>query len=155
LTCKPGRYTRDIDDYELLVPRKVDEQGAFVSHVLPNFYRVDDRRRKRDAPIESEKVHYGIQLDGEDHVVELWPNHGLLSPGMVVETRQSGPATDLSNVKIRPAVNEQCHYIGRIKGQPDSRVALSTCDGVVSKFRSATAAAAGCRLQAGCVVLTL
>jgi hypothetical protein len=117
----------------------VDHHGAFVSHSLPNFYKQDTKRRKRDAPFDYEKVHYGIHLDGDDHVVELWPNHGLLSPGLVVETRQPGPATDFTKLKIRPVVDEQCHYTGRIKGQPGSRVALSTCDGIVSKLHTANA----------------
>ncbi|XP_021941801.1 A disintegrin and metalloproteinase with thrombospondin motifs 7-like isoform X1 [Zootermopsis nevadensis] len=131
-----GRYTKGIGDYDLLVPVRVDPEGSFVSHSLPSFFQQDVRRRKREARADSERVHYGINLDGQDHVVELWPNHGLISPGFVVETRQSGSASDLNRLKIRSVNDSQCHYTGRIKGQPESRVALSTCDGIVGHIRT-------------------
>ncbi|KDR11853.1 A disintegrin and metalloproteinase with thrombospondin motifs 7 [Zootermopsis nevadensis] len=131
-----GRYTKGIGDYDLLVPVRVDPEGSFVSHSLPSFFQQDVRRRKREARADSERVHYGINLDGQDHVVELWPNHGLISPGFVVETRQSGSASDLNKLKIRSVNDSQCHYTGRIKGQPESRVALSTCDGIVGHIRT-------------------
>jgi hypothetical protein len=131
-----GRYTRDVSDYQLLVPRKVDHQGSFVSYSLPNFFHQDTKRRRREARLDDEKVHYGIHFDGSDHVVELWPNHGLLSPGFVVETRASGAASDLNKVKIRSVDNTQCFYFGRVKGQDDSRVALSLCSGLSGHIRT-------------------
>jgi hypothetical protein len=131
-----GRYTREVSDYQLLVPRKVDHEGSFISYTLPNFFHQDHKRRRRDARVDDEKVHYGIHFDGHDHVVELWPNHGLLSPGFVVETRTSGSATDLNKLKIRSVDNTQCHYFGRIKGQDDSRVALSLCSGISGHIRT-------------------
>jgi hypothetical protein len=49
----------------------------------------------------------------------------------------------LEQAETRSAVDEQCHYTAWIKREPDARVALSTCSGVVSKLYSANAAAAG------------
>jgi hypothetical protein len=133
-----GRYTRDVGDYQLLVPRKVDHQGSFVSYSLPKFFQQDThtKRRRRDASLDDDKVHYGIHFDGNDHVVEMWPNHGLLSPGFVVETRASGAATDLNKLKIRSVDNTQCLYSGRIKGEDNSRVALSLCSGLSGHIRT-------------------
>ncbi|PNF21231.1 hypothetical protein B7P43_G04192 [Cryptotermes secundus] len=131
-----GRYTRDIQDYEVLVPRKIDHQGSFVSYSLPHFFERDTSRTKRHARLDHEKVHYGIHFDGKDHLVELWPNHGLFSPGMVLETRASGAATDLNKLKIRSVEDKNCHYTGRIKGEHDSRVALSACDGLAGHIKT-------------------
>jgi hypothetical protein len=125
------------------VQGKVDHQGSFVSHSLPNFFKQDTKRRKRDVHLDSERVHYGIHLDGKDRVLELWPNHRLLSSGLVLETRQSGAAIDLNKLKIRSVEDTQCHYTGWIKGKPGSRVALSTCSGIVSKRYSANGAVEG------------
>jgi hypothetical protein len=131
-----GRYTRHVADYELLVPRKVNHQGSFVSFSLPNFFERDINRRKREARLDDERVHYGIHFDGKDHVVEMWPNHGLLAPGFVVETRPSGAATDLNKVEIRSVGDTQCHYTGWIKGEHGSRVALSVCSGLAGHIRT-------------------
>ncbi|PNF34596.1 hypothetical protein B7P43_G05875 [Cryptotermes secundus] len=131
-----GRFTRHVDDYELLVPRKVDHQGSFVSYSLPHFFERDTNRWKRNARFDDERVHYGIHFDGKDHVVEMWPNHGLLAPGFLVETRPSGAATDLNKVKIRSVGDTQCHYTGWIKGEHGSRVALSVCNGIAGHIRT-------------------
>ncbi|XP_033607192.1 A disintegrin and metalloproteinase with thrombospondin motifs 7-like [Cryptotermes secundus] len=66
----------------------------------------------------------------------MWPNHGLLAPGFLVETRPSGAATDLNKVKIRSVGDTQCHYTGWIKGEHGSRVALSVCNGIAGHIRT-------------------
>lgn len=131
-----GRYTQDIHDYEVLVPHKIDEYGSFVSYSLPNFFEQDSKRPKRHARLDHERVHYSIHFGGRDHMVEMWPNHRLLSPGLVLETRSSGVATDLNKLKIRSVENKHCHYTGRIKGERGSRVALSVCSGLAGHIRT-------------------
>jgi hypothetical protein len=45
-----GRYTRNIKDYEVLAPRKLNQDGDFLSYSLLHFYEHDpSRRRKRPA----------------------------------------------------------------------------------------------------------
>jgi hypothetical protein len=69
-----GRYTRNIKDYEVLAPRKLNQDGDFLSYSFQHFYEHDpSRRRKRNLPDDSEVVHYGLRFDGKDHHVELWP----------------------------------------------------------------------------------
>jgi hypothetical protein len=112
-----GRYTRNIKDNEVLAPRKLNQDGDFLSYSLPHFYEHDpSRRRKRSLLDDSEKVHYGLTFDGKDHHVELWPNHDFISPGMMIEERGIGASLDISNVKIRRANTTRCHYTGRVRG---------------------------------------
>jgi hypothetical protein len=83
-----GRYTRNIRDYEMLAPRKLNRDSDFLFYSLPHFYEHDPiRRRKRSLLDDSEKVHYGLTFDGKDHHVELWPNQDFISPGMMIEER--------------------------------------------------------------------
>jgi hypothetical protein len=108
-----GRYTR----YEVLAPRKLNQDGDFLSYSLPHFYEHDSsRRRKRSLPDDSEKVHYGLTFDGKDHHVELWSKHYFISPGMMIEKRGVGASLDINIVKIRRANTTQCHYTGRVRG---------------------------------------
>ncbi|KDR20850.1 A disintegrin and metalloproteinase with thrombospondin motifs 12, partial [Zootermopsis nevadensis] len=126
-----GRYTRHIEDHKFLAPRKINKDGEFLSYSIPHFYERDtSRRKKRDLPDESEKVHYGLAIYGKEQLVELWPNYDFISPGMMIEERGPGASVDVNKVKIRPANRTQCHYVGRVKGQNNSRVVLSVCDGM-------------------------
>lgn len=62
--------------------------------------------------------------------MELWPNHELLSPSAVVERRD--PTISVRKRDVRPLSNKKvCHYLGKIRGKANSRVAISTCDGLV------------------------
>jgi hypothetical protein len=126
-----GRYTRNIKDYEVLVPRKVDQNGTFLSYSLPHFYERDMRmRRKRESVNDSDKVYYSLTFNGESHHVEMWPTHDIISPGLAIEERGPGATLDVDKISIRPAKSLHCHYTGRVKGYNASRVAMSVCSGM-------------------------
>ncbi|PSN39708.1 hypothetical protein C0J52_17987 [Blattella germanica] len=131
-----GRYTRDVGDYEILVPRRVDCHGSFVSYSVPKYYKRNGNRKKRNTPSDDEKLHYDLHFDGKNHLIELWPNHDFLSPGLVTETWGEGAASDLNEVKIRSVGDNQCHYTGKIKGFPETRVAVSLCNGMAGHIRT-------------------
>lgn len=126
-----GRYTRDIKEYQLAVPRKLNYLGDFLTFHTQNYFNHNFGQRKRKRDITSEDaVHYGIALNDEYYHLEMWPNHGFLAPNAVFETREPNkPVKErmLRNVNAK----RLCHYTGRIRGLPDSKVALSTCDGLV------------------------
>lgn len=76
-------------------------------------------------------MNYGLTLDGKYHHLRLHPNKRLLSPHAVIEHRD--PTVDLEKRKLKMLRGTKvCHYTGKIKGVPNSNVALSTCDGLVS-----------------------
>lgn len=77
-----------------------------------------------------EVVHYIIEIGGKQYQAHLWPNHYIISPDAVSEKRR--PKQRVQDRKIRKIDNKKlCLYTGIIKGEPGSKVALSTCDGLV------------------------
>ncbi|KAK0181581.1 hypothetical protein PV327_003854 [Microctonus hyperodae] len=130
-----GRYTRDVSNPELIIPRHVHHDGKFKSFVLPNYYSRNEinAKRKRSSPLDTEedKLHLILPFNGNDHHIELTPFHDFISPDMVIETRGEGVGTNLTkSLKFKRASDEQCHYRGFIRGHGNSRAALSLCDGV-------------------------
>lgn len=62
--------------------------------------------------------------------MELWPNFKFLAPSAVYELRD--PGLHVQKREIKPLDGTQvCHFTGQLKGVPNSRVAVSTCDGLV------------------------
>ncbi|KAK0075547.1 hypothetical protein PV325_006750, partial [Microctonus aethiopoides] len=133
-----GRYTRDVNNPELIVPRHVHHDGKFKSFALPNYYSRDEinAKRKRSSPsssldTEEDKLHLILPFNGKDHHIELSPYHDFISPEMVIETRGVGVGTNITEgLRFKRATDEQCHYRGFIRDHPNSRAALSLCDGV-------------------------
>lgn len=77
-------------------------------------------------------VNYGIVLDDANYHIQVWPNHGFLAPNAVFERRDR---KKLANTKLKTVGEKQlCYFTGRLQGFPNSRVALSTCDGLVTYF---------------------
>ncbi|XP_022900550.2 A disintegrin and metalloproteinase with thrombospondin motifs 6-like [Onthophagus taurus] len=129
-----GRYTRNIDGYQLAIPRKLNRNGKFLSFSLPHFYKhngdeiLDNIQKRRRRSID-DAVHYGVLIDGEYHKLRLWPNRKLLSPRAIIEKRN--PNIKPNERYVRSLDGEKiCHYTGKIRGQKDSKVALSTCNGL-------------------------
>jgi hypothetical protein len=146
LSFVAGLYSLDIEDYELVIPKKVTEDGRFLSHDLNHHYINDeeefgskttngDYRRKRSVEA---IVNYHIPVGMLGHEqplhLELWPSRDFLAPGLVVERR----ADNLTTPKRSPPSSHatQCHYQGAIRGQPGSQVAISACNGLVSNSNS-------------------
>lgn len=126
-----GRYTRNIQAYELTIPRKLTSDGEFLSYDIPHFFEHDfqNRRTKRSA-FDPSLIHYGVTFGGAKHHLELWPNHGFVSPNVVFERRD--PKQKVQDRILRGLDDEKmCHYTGTVRNVPNSRVALSTCDGLV------------------------
>lgn len=68
------------------MPHKTTENGDFLSFYLNSYFTHEykSRRRRDDANIPSvDKIHYNIFFNGKNHLLELTPNHGFISPSMV------------------------------------------------------------------------
>ncbi|KAI4459047.1 adamts a disintegrin and metalloprotease with thrombospondin motifs protease [Holotrichia oblita] len=123
-----GRYTRDVRDYQLVIPRKITEDGKFLSFSLPHYFKHSSQNTRTKRSLD-ELVHYGILFGSKYRQLELWPNFKFLSPSAISEHRdrsvhvQKREIKDLDGSKI-------CHYTGKVKGDSNSRVAISTCDGL-------------------------
>jgi len=138
-----GLYTLNFGEYELVVPKKVTEDGQFLSHDLDHHFTDDEEefdasnsswshRKKRNLET---VVNYHIPVGMLGHEqplhLELWPSKDFLAPGIVVERRADFSTPRRSPPSVRAT---RCHYQGTIRGQPGSQVAISACDGLVSAF---------------------
>ncbi|XP_060526930.1 A disintegrin and metalloproteinase with thrombospondin motifs 12-like [Cylas formicarius] len=128
-----GRYTKSLTGYILSVPHKLTPEGQFSTFRIPHFYEYDrdsfTKRKKRDLS-DPNVVHYGINMNDRLHHIELWPNSNFLHPNVVIEDRD--PTLAIKDRKVRGLDGKKlCHFTGRVRGQPGSKVALSTCDGLV------------------------
>jgi hypothetical protein len=141
-----GLYSLDIEDYELVIPRKVTEEGHFLSHDLNHYYINDEeefgiettngghRNRRSVGAVVNYHITVGFLGHGEPLHLELWPSRSFLAPGLVVE-RRAGNHT--APKRLPPSLDAtQCHYQGAIRGQPGSQVAISACNGLVSDSNS-------------------
>ncbi|KAJ8921346.1 hypothetical protein NQ315_002961 [Exocentrus adspersus] len=125
-----GRYTKSIENYSLTVPHRLSPEGQFLSFSIPQHFTHNPAKKRRKRSLEdSDLVHYGVSVNGQDYHIELWPNHDFVAPNMVFENRD--PNEKIRNRKIRSLGEKKlCHYTGRIRGYPNSRAAVSTCDGL-------------------------
>lgn len=126
-----GKYTKDIEDFDLVIPHKLTAEGYFKTFEIPHFVEHNyESRTRRDVRFPEETVHYGIHLNGKLHHVELTPNHNFVSPNLVIERRD--PTNRLNESMFRKFDKRMCHYTGSVRNYNDSRAALSTCDGLVN-----------------------
>lgn len=100
--------------------------GDFVSFTLPTFHRpgFHSPRTKRSVR-DPDAIHLGLHANNKHLHAVLWPNYALVSPDVVLET--GSEFRDLHQDQL-------CYYRGRIRGVRGSKVALSTCDGLVRQF---------------------
>lgn len=111
-----------------------------MTHSLRHFLPAADtesRRRRRETTsgsgFGSSSVHYKVNVEGDDVILRLTPNDDLFSPGLVFERRSSSVgAGNLTGVRGRRVPDNRCHFVGQVKGHPQSAVAIATCDGLVS-----------------------
>uniref|UniRef100_S4RK00 ADAM metallopeptidase domain 12 n=1 Tax=Petromyzon marinus TaxID=7757 RepID=S4RK00_PETMA len=69
---------------------------------------------------------FEIEIEGETLVLELEKNEKLISPAFDITYYLPNG----TRVTQKPKDLEHCYYHGRVQGQPDSDVSLSTCAGL-------------------------
>lgn len=125
----------------MIIPRKVDTHG---NHLTLNLTHIHPHRNH------NERLHYHIdlnnstlhlELDGYDNLYFFLirkfsnscmrsfhrSNHEIIAPQLIIERHRRNIRT-----RKRIAKNTNCHYQGHVRGDHQSRVALSACDGIVS-----------------------
>ena len=129
--------------FEVIVPRRVSSQGVTLSDDVTHHYSVStvqdkSRRRRRRRHLNSndldlnddhDHIHYRFDVGGQEKHFHLRPNAALLAPSFVVERKS---AKHFAHNFARFANDRQCHYVGKVRGHPQSTVAFSTCYGLVS-----------------------
>lgn len=122
--------------YQLTVPVRVDENGNFLSYTVKH-QRPGRRRRGLADPImgplppldpPESQLFYRLSAYGKHFYLNLTLNPHLVSKHFTVEYWAK------EGLEWRHDMVDNCHYVGFLQNQHDtSRVALSNCNGLVSK----------------------
>ncbi|KAL1506610.1 hypothetical protein ABEB36_005939 [Hypothenemus hampei] len=127
-----GRYTKNLKDFHLIIPHKLTSNGNFYTFHLPHFheYRIERYKERKKRSLEDpDMLHYGVGINDELYHLELWPNRDFLHPSLVIEKRD--PEANIKDRYVRSLYGKKlCHYTGQVRGYPNSRAAISTCDGL-------------------------
>lgn len=113
-----GLYTNQLSEAHETIPIKVKENGD-VSHDLNHHHSNTE-----------EFVRFNLSIFDEQHHLILTPSVEFLAPSFVVEWRSKE-----KHVRRKPKETSKiCHYQGFVHGDPQSRVAISACNGLVRAF---------------------
>ena len=114
--------------------------GEFVTHdVIHQLDTSSARRHRRDVGDDA-SLHYHVDVEGTTLHLHLTPSDKLFAPGLIVERRQEGGQSNVTNARLERRSQNRCHFSGQIRGHPGSAVAVGTCNGLVSRNRSGLAA---------------
>lgn len=114
-----GLYTKCIRNAFQTIPVKVSADGHHLSHDVTSFHK--------DL---HDKVHFSLEIDGKRHLLVLQPDKSVLGPAIIIERRRENIHTRSSPLYE----STTCHFQGIVYGLPNSKVALSACNGLVSFF---------------------
>lgn len=133
ISHEPERLLRDIPQYEVVHPTRVDAGGHFLSNILSHHARRVQRREASEETEVLDRVFYQLWHGGHSLHFNLTLNPNLLAPGFLTERRYGG----LDGAKISPAKFSQCYYLGEVsdEGSVRGRAAISTCDGLTGLFK--------------------
>ncbi|KAL1517061.1 hypothetical protein ABEB36_000874 [Hypothenemus hampei] len=128
--CIDGKYHKGIKNFNLIIPRRIHENGEFKSFQLNEYFEHQIQKRSLNEPT---TLHYGIWIDDDLQQLDLQPNYDFLHPNLVFDHRNGEPlhkreARNLNDVKL-------CYYTGKVHGFDDSSAAISTCDGLLGHVR--------------------
>ncbi|XP_033633834.1 A disintegrin and metalloproteinase with thrombospondin motifs 12-like [Asterias rubens] len=128
---KQAEFLETLEDYEIVIPSLVDNSGEFISHDVNLKHTPENRQINGDEdPVATR--HYRIILLDKDLHLQLVRSHRLIAPGFILE-RRGRNISESSMRKVDHA--HHCHFNGHVRGHRDSKVAVSTCDGVVGMIR--------------------
>ena len=123
---------------------QVDQQGTVITNRIRHSHRSKRQVSWRKSPPldqndhppmeeyvepESKEIHYMLSAYGKNFHLNLTQNTDFLASNFVVEYWDQNKASDID---IGALTN--CHYTGRLKNTPNSRVAISNCVGLVSVY---------------------
>ncbi|XP_033124521.1 A disintegrin and metalloproteinase with thrombospondin motifs 3-like [Anneissia japonica] len=137
-----GKHIRDVKEklnsqlnsYTLLRPYRSTPEGEFFKHSLDTEYEGGQyeyrditkarRERRSSESINQKNFHFKLNGNGIDMNLNVTTNRWLIKPGLQIEFVHDNVTTRKSTVY------RKCHYFGQVVGDPDSRVAISTCHGL-------------------------
>uniref|UniRef100_A0A646QD23 Zinc metalloproteinase/disintegrin n=1 Tax=Hemiscolopendra marginata TaxID=943146 RepID=A0A646QD23_9MYRI len=117
------------DEFEVVYPYFADEKGRFVTSLSEENENItrSDRKRRHVGSEKTKKTHrlfIGIEHQNEKLVLKLRTNKKFLAPHATVERLPS------NNPQEKESLSNECYYIGRLKHQRHSIIAVDICDGL-------------------------
>ncbi|XP_073200162.1 A disintegrin and metalloproteinase with thrombospondin motifs 6 isoform X4 [Lepidochelys kempii] len=128
-TGLPGDYKEEflsyLEHYQLTVPVRVDQNGAFLSYTVKDDEPLRRRKRSTDLYDQASKLFFKLSAYGKHFHLNLILNTDLVSKHFTVEYwGKDGP-------KWKHDLLDHCHYIGYLQDQHSTtKVALSNCNGL-------------------------
>ncbi|XP_019634350.1 PREDICTED: A disintegrin and metalloproteinase with thrombospondin motifs 6-like [Branchiostoma belcheri] len=132
----------NLEDYQTVIPRRVDHTGKLTSFRVMNKPRTRTRRGLSKLGTdqqddENEQIFYMIAAYGRTFHLNVTRNRGLVSAGYVVE-RWGHNGTVTSSRRGVTSRHAACHYTGTIRDLQHSSVAISNCHGLRGVFSTGT-----------------
>uniref|UniRef100_A0A8C0J2J0 ADAM metallopeptidase with thrombospondin type 1 motif 6 n=1 Tax=Chelonoidis abingdonii TaxID=106734 RepID=A0A8C0J2J0_CHEAB len=114
-----------LEHYQLTVPIRVDQNGAFVSFTVKDDEPSSRRKRSTDLYDQASKLFFKLSAYGKHFHLNLILNTDLVSKHFTVEYwGKDGP-------KWKHDLLDDCHYTGYLQDQHSTtKVALSNCNGL-------------------------
>nr|XP_042697670.1 A disintegrin and metalloproteinase with thrombospondin motifs 6 isoform X3 [Chrysemys picta bellii] len=114
-----------LEHYQLTVPIRVDQNGAFLSFTVKDDEPSSRRKRSTDLYDQASKLFFKLSAYGKHFHLNLILNTDLVSKHFTVEYwGKDGP-------KWKHDLLDHCHYTGYLQDQHSTtKVALSNCNGL-------------------------
>ncbi|XP_074851616.1 A disintegrin and metalloproteinase with thrombospondin motifs 6 isoform X2 [Carettochelys insculpta] len=114
-----------LEHYQLTVPIRVDQNGAFLSFTVKDDEPSRRRKRSIDLYDQASKLFFKLSAYGKHFHLNLILNTDLVSKHFTVEYwGENGP-------KWKHDLLDHCHYTGYLQDQHSTtKVALSNCNGL-------------------------
>ncbi|XP_075225805.1 uncharacterized protein LOC142326957 [Lycorma delicatula] len=136
-----GYFTKSVSHYDLVYPKKMMKNGKFLSHNVTNFFDDDIDFFKKGGMKrqikETDELHYHVPMNnGEILKLALMPNYDIVGPSLLVEHKHADSEFNVGKSKFNTAPRKGCYYKGVVQNDPNSKVAVATCQGLAGFIKS-------------------
>lgn len=109
-----GLYSNDITEAHEVVPQKVSHTAEFISHNLTSFHN-------------DGTTHFNISFGDEQYFLVLNNAENIIADHAVIERHKRDV-----HIRYKPKhKSTKCQFRGMVYGKPNSKVAISACNGLV------------------------
>ena len=118
------KLLNSVPEYHVTIPFQADESGEFLS------YKLHEHARFKRGTEEPKVWYYKMEAFGMSLHLNLNKSPNLFGPGLVVEKIHKNGSKEYSDTP------RTAFYEGHVKSDPNSIVAISNHNGLVSVFTS-------------------
>jgi hypothetical protein len=110
-----------------IVPFLANEDGSLLTYDISGTTQHHRTRRGTDQESPADIIYVVVPMEKETVILDLHRTSHLVAPVAIAETSGNGTFTGRR-------IRDDCFYQGRIRGMTGSRVAVSSCHGLVSSW---------------------